>query len=514
VGDIEATLSPIEEPPALHAPTPAIALLLTAEGAARLARLPMLAAYRAGRPKKTAVLTVWHDTADRALAAAGLSLSETRGQWRVERLRPKPGEAWLPAHAAPVLTEASARQTLAEGLLADVHGTWAPIAAFSGFRRDVPLSIEGVAAKLTVLEGDLRGVVAQRPVRRLVLEGPPFEMAKLATLLAGQIALEVPLASLGAEALALATGIAAAPRHKGGPAVAQGSSVGEALTGIVSHLADVILYWAPLVGAAETDEPVHQMRVGLRRLRSALSIFRRAVRDDTAWLDSLAAELKTLAALLGTARDWDVFLAGIGAEVTEACGHDPRLVSMLAAAARKRDAAYAVLRAHLGGSADWRRLGLHLALLPTLQPWAQSGSTDQAERLAAPAETYAASALGRRLKRLLEIGGSLDGVPAEQRHDIRKQAKALRYTIEFMAPLFAEKQVRRYLARLEDLQEDFGTYNDAAVAAGLAASLGGGAGSAFAAGAVQGFGAAAQLRAGRHVARAWGRFYRSTPFWD
>jgi CHAD domain-containing protein len=187
---------------------------------------------------------------------------------------------------------------------------------------------------------------------------------------------------------------------------------------------------------------------------------------------------------------------------------------MLAAGARKREAAYAVLRAHLGGSADWRRLGLRLALLPTLQPWAESAAPDQAARLAAPAEAYAAGALGRRLKHVLDIGDSLEGVPAEQLHDIRKQAKALRYTIEFVAPLFAEKQVRRYLARLEEVQEDFGIYNDATVAAGLAASLGGGTDRAFAAGAVQGFGAAAQLRARRHVARAWGKFYRSTPFWD
>ena len=489
-------------------------MLLQAVDAARLARLPMLAARRAGRPKKTAILTVWHDSGDRALAKAGLCLSETGDRWRVERLRPKAGEAWLPAHPAPVLAEAESIEALPVGLLEGGFGAMTPVAAFSGVRRDFPLSVEGKPARLSVLEGELRGVVAQRSVRRLRLEGPPRDMATLATLLGAQMPLEVPLASLGAEALALASGFATAPRHKGGPQVAPGSSTGEALTGIAAHLADVIHHWAPRVAAAETDEPVHQMRVALRRLRSALSIFRRAVRDDTAWLDGLVLELKALAALLGTARDWDVFLAGIGAEVTEATGRDPRLVHMLATASRKREAAYAVLRDHLGGSAEWRRLGLQLALLPTLQPWAESGSADQAERLAAPADIYAAGVLGRRLKPLLEIGDSIEGIPAEQLHDIRKQAKGLRYAIEFMAPLFAEKHVRRYLARLEDVQEDFGTFNDAAVAAGLAGSLGGGAERAFAAGAVQGFGAAAQLSARRHVARAWEKFYRATPFWD
>jgi triphosphatase len=353
-------------------------------------------------------------------------------------------------------------------------------------------------------------VVEQQAVCRLLLAGPPKQMAGLARLLGAHIALGVPRASLGAEAMALAAHALAAPRRRGGPEVAPGSAVGEALTGIVAHLADVIHHWAPLVGEAETDEPVHQMRVALRRLRSALSIFRRAVRDDTVWLDSLATELKSLAALLGIARDWDVFLGGVGAAVTQACGRDARLTQMLAAAGRRRDAAYAGLRAHFGGSAAWRQFGLELALLPTLVPWETSSSADQAERLGAPAEVYAAGVLDRRLKQVLAVGERLEGVPAEELHSIRKQAKRLRYAIEFFAPLFPEKQVRRYLARLEELQEDFGTFNDAAVAAGLAASLGG----AFAAGAVQGFGAAAQQRALRHVVRGWGKFYRATPFWD
>ena len=509
-GDAPVT-APTLPSPSTASPVPALELLVTADGAASLARLPGLGAYRAGRPKKTPVLIVWHDSADQALSKGGLSLSQSQGRWRLEALHPKPSDGWSPATPALLLAEAAAPALLPADL--PDGAPLAPFAAFAGHRRDFPLIVDGSPAKLSLLAGELRGVVDQLAVHRLLLAGPPQAMAKLAAKLGEQIPLGVPRASLGAEARALATGAEAAPRPRGGPEVPAGSSVGEALSVIIAQLAEAIHFWAPQLGTADTEEPVHQMRVALRRLRSALSIFRRAIRDDPAWLDGLATDLKSLAATLGTARDWDVFIAGLGAELAEACPGDKRLTQMLATAARKRDAAYASLRSFMH-SHEWQRLGLAIALLPTLRPWDGQGSPEQAARLAAPAETYAAGALGRALKHLLDFGESLEGIHAEQLHDIRKQAKRLRYTIEFFAPLFAEKQVRRYLSRLEDLQEDFGTFNDAAVAATLAASLGTGTDRAFAAGAVQGYAAAAQIRATRQVTRGWNRFYRATPFWD
>jgi CHAD domain-containing protein len=343
-------------------------------------------------------------------------------------------------------------------------------------------------------------------------------LAGFAAELAAETGLTVPRAGLAADAVAVAHGTDTAPRRLGAPDVPAGASVGESLRLLTAHLADVILYWAPIAPVGDAPEPVHQMRVAVRRLRSALSVFRRAVPDDPTWLDDLAERLQSLATLLGGARDWDVFLAETGASVAEALPGDRRIAGMLAAAARKRLAAYQQVREFLAapenGQDSWRRLALTLALLPTRRPWSLHNSPAQAACLARPASDYAAGALDRRLKQLLSAGPSLEGLPHEQLHDIRKQAKRVRYAIEFFASLFPEKAVRKYLARMQDLQEEFGTLNDTAVAAGLVATLGGGADRAFAAGAVQGFGAARMLRAERRVQRTWARFYRQTPFWD
>jgi CHAD domain-containing protein len=317
-------------------------------------------------------------------------------------------------------------------------------------------------------------------------------MAGLAIAMSQHVALRPPLCSLAAEAFAVVKGAPPAPRRLGAPKIPPQASTAEALTVIIAHLADVILYWGAAVPTATTPEPVHQMRVAVRRLRSALSVFRRAVPGEDAWHADLAAELKSLARALGAARDWDVFLAETAADIEKVFASDRRIATMLNA-----------------GPA-WRRLSLTLALLPSLRPWDDA----TADAFSSPAAAYASKALDRRLKNVLAAGDSLAHMPQDQLHELRKTAKRLRYAIEFFAPLFPEKPVHKYLGKLETLQEDFGAINDTAVAAHLASALGTGTNRAFAAGAVHGFGAARVTRATKKLHRSWAKFYRETPFWN
>jgi CHAD domain-containing protein len=477
------------------------------EALGRLYRLRAVSAYRAGRANSAGVRLVWHDTADGALARRGLSLCEQRGRWRLEKLHPAEGDGWLPAAPPPLLAEAADAEALDAACAAlPMPGPLAASAVFAGRQRILPLAYGGQAVTLHVLAGTLRGVLEDRPVCRVTFLGEARAVAGLAAALAEDVALRVPVASLTAEALCVAKGGSPMPRRLGAPSVPAGASVAEALEVITAHLADVILYWGSEVCGAATEEPVHQMRVGVRRLRSALSVFRRVVPGERAWLDDLGGELKSLAGLLGAARDWDVFLATTGAEVQQALGGDRRVAAMVSAASRRRLAAYDDLRAFFASGGGWRGLSLRLALLPRLRPW----ENDASGQPSVPVAAYAPGALGRRLRHVLAAGETLEGLPTAHLHDIRKQAKRLRYAIEFFTPLFPHKAVRKYLARLEALQEGFGTLNDMAVAGALADGLGG----AFAAGAVQGFGAARAQRATRKLQRGWAKFCREAPFWE
>ncbi len=478
----------------------------------RLLRAPAVAARRDGSASTAACNLIWHDTADGALAQAGLALCQggKAGVWRLERLHPAAdATGWLPAHLAPVLEEAAAQ----DGLRTPLPGKLAPAAAFAGRLRQQRLHLPNGPGRLSVLCGTLRGVAEDQPSCRVMLSGAPADAAGLAATLAETLDLTVPRRSLAAQAMALARSRPSRPRHTGAPVLPPGVSATGALACITAHLSDVILHWADLVPQAATPEPVHQMRVAVRRLRSALTAFRHAARDDTGacpWLDELAAVLRTLAARLGVARDWDVFLSETGAEVVAAFPQDRRISQLIAAAGRKRLAAYADLAQYLG-SQEWTHLSMRLALLPTLRPWDEAGDRHM---LDGPAADYAVRALDRRLKHVLAPGNDLTGLAPSHLHDIRKQAKRLRYATEFFAPLFAEKHVRKYLPRLEALQAVLGAVNDTEVAAGLTAQLAGGADRAFAAGVVQGFGAARAGRAAGKVQRAWCRFTRASPFWD
>ncbi len=469
--------------------------------------------HRAGAIRTTAHHLVWHDTADGALAAHGVAICQAQSKsalWRLERLYPDsaPGTAlqWLPASVPPVLAEAVAPELLGQ----DLPGPLAPASAFRGRLRTIPLDFGGIPGELSILTGELRGVAQDRPACRIRLAGPAASVAQVAHALAETLAVCPPRASLAAEALALARGQDVPPRHLGGPSLAPGISTGEAFTGVAAHLADVILHWGRLVPHATSPEPVHQMRVGVRRLRSGLAVFRRAAENEAGEpvaLDRLAGALRDLARRLGVARDWDVFITETGAEVQTAFPAERRLDGLMAAAGRKRAAAYASLETYLA-SQDWTRLAMTLALLPTELTCLNSTTASE------PARDYTARALGRRLKHVLRPGRDISHLPAPDLHNIRKQAKQLRYATEFFAPLFADKAVRKYLPKLAELQEALGAVNDLDVAASLTRQLEGGADRAFAAGVVQGFGAARAARASARVQRVWEKFYRATPFWD
>ncbi len=469
----------------------------------RLLRQPPFR-QRGGRP--AAVELTWHDTAGHALAARQLSLCEDTAGWRLERAAPRPGEAWPPGTPPPCLAAAPGLDGLVS--LPPLDGALVPVAGVRGQRRALRLD---AGTTLTVQDGVLRGLARETPSCRLLLAGPAPALAALSTQLAETLAVAVPPWSLAAEALALAQGGLPPARRSGGPEVPPGTSVTDAASLVIGHLTDVILAGAAAAGAGETPEAVHAMRVAVRRLRSALSVFRRAVGSPAT--EAAKARLQELAAVLGGARDWDVFLDGIGRDVAAALPEDPRIARIATAARKQREAAYGALRHHLA-SPPFRQLMVALVQLAALRPWEADADEARAAKLAADAGHYAAACLARQHGHMLSPGPDISALPAGALHDLRKQGKRLRYAAEFFAPLYGRRSTRRFVRGVSRLQEALGHLNDGAAAAGLMEALGSGAGQQFASGAVQGFAAARSTDARAGIARSWSKFRRAEPFWD
>ncbi len=496
---------PPPEPLATSEPSVALELRLHPDDAAKLARLPEITALATGRLRPAALELIWHDTPDAALAGLGLSLCEARlgGQraCRLEQLRAWPG--LQPALAS----EATALAELADALPTPL----APMAALHGQGRAFRLAPDAPIGAVELWTGTLRTVAAERPVARLRLRGTPDAVFDLALTLAASLRIGVAAVSLAAEALALAQPHGRS-RPPSPPTLEAGLSVSEAFSRLAGQLTAVLLHHAPAAAAGAAPEPVHQMRVALRRLRSAMSLFSRAT--GCAELDAAKTQLKPLAAALGPARDWDVFTAGTGRAVAAAFEDDVAVARLLSAAERRRVASYRTLRETLE-SPDFRVLALTLVRLAVTRPWERALDADprRAELLDADLRHYAAHALSRRLRHARMAGEDPAAMSLSDLHALRIQCKRLRYAAEFFAPLFPGRDTRRFVRGLGVLQERLGHLNDGAVAGGLMASLGGSGGRALAAGVVRGFVAAQTQDVRAKAERSWRKFQHIKTFW-
>ena len=366
-----------------------------------------------------------------------------------------------------------------------------------------------MSLRLICHEGRVRTVGEDRPVCRVRLEGSAAAVPPVARRLIAEAGATLPGATLAAEA-ALHAGFAALPTHNGAAAAAPGDATPQdAFIRITLQLATAILQ----ATAGEVSAgSVHQMRVAVRRLRSALSIFRPLVGCKAT--EAVAASLQTLGARLGTVRDWDVFLEGAAASLQATLPDEQRLARLVAAAGRQRAGRHADLQNYLQHP-DYQSLCLDIFLIALTCPWRETATPEPLAALDGPLRPYAQSVLHRGRRRLLRAEESLDGLSEEALHSLRKTGKRLRYAAEFFAPLFPGKAQRRFVRRMATVQERLGAVNDSATAARLLESLHARGGErAFAQGLVRGFLAARQRAEAAAIAPAWREVRKLDPFWE
>jgi triphosphatase len=480
---------------------------LDPDEAARLPRLRLIAPLRSGAARSRAVRMVWHDSTDRALAGQGLALTSLGSLWRLERLYPDEGR-WLPA--APPATVATGREPAALGH--SLPEPLVPVAAFEGRSRSFSLVDEQGAVAMTLLSGTVRGVASERRVARVRLEGAAEAVQGLATRLAAEVHLAVPHASLSAEALEIGAGVPLT-EPDGAPEPPSGLSIAQAFAHVVGHLTGVILHYAPSARDQQGGvEPVHQMRVAVRRLRSVIRVFGRAVHDPA--VGTADRDLKALAARLAPARDWDVFVTETCAAVLAAFPAEKRLQRLVAGAEKRQQSYHDELSVYLSGG-EFRRLGIELAcLVAGLSASTATTPAPEGDALPEqPLEGFAAHMLNKRLKRLVQADDSITELEPAALHALRLRAKRLRYAAEIFAPLYG-KPARRYLQGLGKLQDRLGALNDAAVAANLLAELGGNSGGhAFASGLILGYIGARSQRTRARMAKSWRKFNHAARFW-
>ena len=485
-------------------------LTLPAEEVTQVAHAPILAALRKGRITLVAEEIRWLDTPGGAVMGSGKLIEvPRRGARRMVSLQPSADALWYPGMVLPwAPLPATPKRPAGSGAEALI-----PLAAFSGRRRSQHLLLGDAAVQLRILHGHLRTVMAEREVARVILVGPPVAVLDLAQRLAAAYPLIPSSHSLAGEALSLATGQAHPPRRRGAPDTSGADTLEECFTRAIGHLLGVACHYAPIARAGTEIEGVHQLRVAMRRLRSVLKVFRPVT--DAPHGRALDDALQGFLKLLGPARDWDVFLAGIGAEMATLLPDDRRMRSLLRAADAKRQAAYRGLAEALEGPA-WRGLLLAGIGFLLIKPWREGADRARLESLDAPPQEFAAVVLDKRWRKLRKAGEAIEEVEPEALHELRLDAKRLRYAAEVLAPIFPSKATRRFQRHLSALQEELGLSNDASVARALMRLLDRDkdAGRAWAIGTVEGWCLARSAADRNAISAIWDKLESKESFWS
>lgn len=207
----------------------------------------------------------------------------------------------------------------------------------------------------------------------------------------------------------------------------------------------------------DQPEAVHDMRVAVRRLRSALVTFPVLGEQLQPAAEHLRTELRALGDVLGAARDAEVLLARLVPEA-EAVGGGALAEDVRAALAADLASARAALLAHLDGDR-------HLALLRELDALVTPASLPIATGAPPPGRRRLVKRELRRNRRAVRRAREARGTPelAPALHELRKAAKRARYAAETVAPAAGERALA-FAARMEAVQDALGAHQDDVVA--------------------------------------------------
>ena len=214
-------------------------------------------------------------------------------------------------------------------------------------------------------------------------------------------------------------------------------------------------------------ESVHQLRIGLRRLRTSFKLFKNVLQPPT----KILQELDWVAAHLGAARDWYVLAASTLPAIANEIPSVIQLTQLRRAAvhtaAEKQEAAKAAVN-----SPRFTWLMLSITRWIVGRKWRNTQSSQIRKRMKEKATRFCGDMLAHEQRRLLKRGKKLIAADPHSRHCVRSAIKTMRYTSGFFQSLLPSKKLRPFIASLKALQDELGWINDAVVARNLLTELG------------------------------------------
>lgn len=373
-----------------------------------------------------------------------------REEWEFDR--PQPTLDLAAFAGTPLEAAADVGQRLTEIFRVDMRRTTWEIEVTPGNRVEVALD-----------RGEVSRLGERDPVAEVEIEslaGDPLAVFELAEQLVDAAPLRPSAVTKAQRGYRLASGATEGPAKARAVDLDPARDAAWAARAVIAAALEQLQANEAGVIASADPEYLHQMRVALRRMRSALRVFRDAI--DPALASHLRGELRWLARATGPARDWDVLATQTLPAILHAWEESSAARSVRSRVAARRKAAREPLREALL-SPRYVRLVLALAR------WIARPSTGAAE----PGSLggLATRTLAKRHKRLVTGALRLSALTPAERHRLRLEAKRLRYALEGFETLFRRRRFDDYRELLAEIQDDLGRANDAAVAARLMAEL-------------------------------------------
>jgi triphosphatase len=248
---------------------------------------------------------------------------------------------------------------------------------------------------------------------------------------------------------------------RGGPvALDPAMSVEAALERIGRHCLTHLLGNEQAALAGE-PEGIHQMRVAIRRLRSALLALKRPLQKKH--YDWASEELRWLAHALAPVRNLDIFADCLVRPVTHALPAGLDFERFIEATERRRGAALDQAKQAIM-SERYTESMVRLLRWFVARGWRDQQISEHAVVLLAPIVDVAPDLIERHHRKARKRSKKFEELTATQRHRLRIALKHLHYIVEFLGSIFDKDRVRTFVKCLRSLQDDLGYANDVRVA--------------------------------------------------
>jgi triphosphatase len=491
----------------------------------RLLRDPLLRELKQGPRRTRFQVSTYFDTDDFRLQRERAALRVRQvGARRIQTLKlaPHPDQGVIArrewereiGNDAPDLRDIDDRHVrkLLDG---DIRDRLAPIFVTEIKRSTIPLALDGSTIEFALDVGEIKTEKGSVSVCEAELElksGRIESVYKLAQELNRRIPLSIEPLSKSERGYALLTNRKPAPRRAASVKLDKDMRAGFAFQVIARNCILHLRANEASVRAAAGADSIHQLRVAVRRLRSALVAF-----DDLMPADErqrVSKSVRWIAQQCGRARELDVFWTDVVHPLRERLPGERAVAQFARLIDRLRDEAYTAVSATLDDKQ-------YTDTLLSLEAWIEGDRWKEGSGSGVdiPVRDFARAVLKRLHRKVVKDVKAIGRLNEPELHALRIRAKKLRYSAEFFRSLFRDKTAKAYVAALAEVQDRLGTLNDGAVARQIVASIEGAEDGidpdlfARGSGIILGWTACRTAADLEELPAAWQAFIDAKPFW-